>query len=409
MILVFSTTAGQATAQVGVNGGSGMFYVDKAGTLGHKNLALSAYVNSFNYGTPTHVDTDVTEISASVTLGILDNLEISVQAPYSTVSAEGADSESGMSDGIAKLKWNFHDSEKYGVLFSAIGSLTLPLGDKDKGLGSEDAFPGLSLAIDKVYDDITWSFNFGFINSDNEELGLDPKTTYGVGVEYFPNGGKLALIGEVSGYAWNSMLPYRDDSAKTALGLRYFYSDCTSLSAGYSSWGGGDIANYQYLAGITVSFGGKRHSKEPESVVEPVVETAPVEEPVAEVTPEPELAPEPEKIVIVLESVHFMFDKSDLTDIAKQILERNAEKLKTNPGVQISIEGNTCSIGSTGYNKKLGLRRAISAKKYLMEQGLYADRIAVMMSNGEEAPQYPNDTKEGRKLNRRVDFVILVK
>ena len=73
---------------------------------------------------------------------------------------------------------------------------------------------------------------------------------------------------------------------------------------------------------------------------------------------------------------------------------------------QVEIGGHTDSLGSNAYNQKLSQRRAESVKTYLSERGVDANRMEVK-GYGEAEPVAPNDTAEGRELNRRVELKIL--
>ncbi|VAX19955.1 hypothetical protein MNBD_NITROSPINAE03-978 [hydrothermal vent metagenome] len=406
----FIFAASFAHAQTGVDGGTGLFFVDKAKTLGHKNYSISGFYSDLNYET-AKVNTDQTILSIPFTLGISDNLEVSAVYRSVNIDPEGFQSVDGPADGLGKLKWNFLNSEKYRIRLAAIGLVTLPFGSENKGLGTGDTDLGVKLALDKEYDNITWHFNVGFL--DHKAENLDSVFLYGAGFEWFatPN---LSLIGEVRGRSWSDQVPMRDDNTTAGGGIRYYVGDWASVSAGYNSWGGGTgerSPNAMWTIGVT--FGRGLGQPRPASRIEPIAEEEKPAEPEAPAapapapTPAPEPAPEPEVITIVLEGVHFKFDKSDLTDEAKEILQRNAEKLKANPDVKVVVEGYTCSIGSKGYNYKLGLRRAKSAKLYLVKQmGVHPDSMFVITSFGEERPAHTNKTRAGRALNRRVDFVI---
>ena len=58
------------------------------------------------------------------------------------------------------------------------------------------------------------------------------------------------------------------------------------------------------------------------------------------------------------------------------------------------------------YNMQLSVRRAEAVKKYLVDQGIAADRIQVR-GWGELKPVADNSTAEGRAENRRVEVYRL--
>ncbi|OGL42404.1 MAG: hypothetical protein A2161_17270 [Candidatus Schekmanbacteria bacterium RBG_13_48_7] len=118
------------------------------------------------------------------------------------------------------------------------------------------------------------------------------------------------------------------------------------------------------------------------------------------------VCPPPPVETIIFEPVHFDFDSARLTNIAKAILDDVALSLNRDPRIEVSIEGHTCSIGSNEYNMKLGTRRAQAVFNYLVKRhGISPSRLTVT-SFGEEKPIAPNDTKDGRKKNRRVELIV---
>jgi OOP family OmpA-OmpF porin len=106
------------------------------------------------------------------------------------------------------------------------------------------------------------------------------------------------------------------------------------------------------------------------------------------------------------EDVHFAFDKSDLTDYAKVLLDNAAKVIqdlaKSYPELKVDVAGHTDGTGTDGYNQGLSERRANVVKQYLQRQGVDGTRIGVQ-AYGETRPKASNDTDEGRALNRRTE------
>jgi outer membrane protein OmpA-like peptidoglycan-associated protein len=128
--------------------------------------------------------------------------------------------------------------------------------------------------------------------------------------------------------------------------------------------------------------------------------------------PPPPRPPEPpERRVerIVLQSVHFEFDKSRLTPLGRRVLDEAAQKLKESPNLSVEIEGHTDSIGTELYNLGLGKRRAEVVKGYLVLRHQVDPKRMTTLSYGESRPIADNRTREGRALNRRVEFKVLVR
>ena len=80
--------------------------------------------------------------------------------------------------------------------------------------------------------------------------------------------------------------------------------------------------------------------------------------------------------------------------------------MKNNPKVSVEISGHTDNTGNVDYNKFLSQRRADAIKKYLTEHGIDASLIKAV-GYGIENPIGDNNTRIGRRLNRRTEFKIL--
>jgi len=94
-----------------------------------------------------------------------------------------------------------------------------------------------------------------------------------------------------------------------------------------------------------------------------------------------------------------------LSDQAQQILNSKADYLSTNPGVEVTVGGHCDDRGTNAYNIALGERRAESAKKYLVDLGISANRLKTI-SYGEERPIAIGQNEASWFQNRRAQFVI---
>jgi peptidoglycan-associated lipoprotein len=106
------------------------------------------------------------------------------------------------------------------------------------------------------------------------------------------------------------------------------------------------------------------------------------------------------------EKIYFDFDKSDLKPEARAILDKKADWLRSNPQYRLRIEGNCDDRGSNEYNVALGERRADSAMKYLISEGIPANRLSTI-SYGEEKPTCTQETEGCWAKNRRDEFRLL--
>jgi outer membrane protein OmpA-like peptidoglycan-associated protein len=112
-----------------------------------------------------------------------------------------------------------------------------------------------------------------------------------------------------------------------------------------------------------------------------------------------------ESPLLVPGDVLFAFNSAVLKAEAIEYLKRAHEILRTrSQGRTIVIEGHTDSTGSAAYNLKLSLRRALVVKQWLVRQRFPKPTRLEARGLGESKPLAPNDTIEGRRKNRRVEF-----
>ena len=103
--------------------------------------------------------------------------------------------------------------------------------------------------------------------------------------------------------------------------------------------------------------------------------------------------------------IYFDFDRDTIRDDQIERLEKNGIYLQGNPAKRIMIAGNCDERGTSEYNMGLGERRAITAKRYLINAGIAEDRIRTV-SFGDEMPLFPGSDEWSWSQNRRDDFVI---
>ncbi|TVM17340.1 hypothetical protein DPQ33_09150 [Oceanidesulfovibrio indonesiensis] len=109
--------------------------------------------------------------------------------------------------------------------------------------------------------------------------------------------------------------------------------------------------------------------------------------------------------VIMFRSIQFDFDRSFIRDDMRPILDEAAQIILEND-CNYELAGHTCNIGTEQYNQGLSERRAASVKDYLVGRGVDSAKLTTV-GYGELQPKYDNSTREGRRLNRRVEIRVL--
>lgn len=107
-----------------------------------------------------------------------------------------------------------------------------------------------------------------------------------------------------------------------------------------------------------------------------------------------------ELVAKVGDRVFFDLDKYDIRADAQKTLKAQAEWLKQNSGLSITIEGHCDERGTREYNLALGERRANAVKDYLVALGVSANRITTI-SYGEERPVALGHEESAWAQNRR--------
>lgn len=109
---------------------------------------------------------------------------------------------------------------------------------------------------------------------------------------------------------------------------------------------------------------------------------------------------------VLFENIYFNFDKYNLRPEARKVLRELADYLKEHPEVQVEMNANTDSYGTSAYNNVLSRKRGEAAFDYLVKKGIDKSSL-VVNALGESKPIATNTNPAGRQLNRRVEFYIL--
>lgn len=194
-------------------------------------------------------------------------------------------------------------------------------------------------------------------------------------------------------------------------------SAAESLVDGYAKSGGG-VAKNSYGECWRTSY-----ANSTEKLLECGYE-APKPEPMAAPAP----VPKPEPVVVTKEvvatstavsltttiaemvdikaGVLFGFDSAELSDDGKSIINERIQRFsgKNIKTLEVKVVGYTDASGPTAYNLKLSERRARTVADYLEQNTKIPDEEVESVGMGEENPIADNGSREGRKLNRRVEI-----
>jgi outer membrane protein OmpA-like peptidoglycan-associated protein len=111
--------------------------------------------------------------------------------------------------------------------------------------------------------------------------------------------------------------------------------------------------------------------------------------------------------IVILQRILFKFGKDRILKRSWPVLEAVAQRLSENPQIRkVRVEGHTDSKGSAGKNRLLSKKRARAVVKALVKAGVEPSRLAYE-GFGERVPIADNGSKDGRRRNRRVEFMIV--
>lgn len=103
----------------------------------------------------------------------------------------------------------------------------------------------------------------------------------------------------------------------------------------------------------------------------------------------------------------FAFNRAKLLPDYQQALRRAASILKRQNHWHLQLTGHTDTIGNEKENYRLGMRRADTVRRFLLEQGVEASQISIF-SAGEIASIEDPRSRTQRLSNRKVEAKVLV-
>ncbi len=108
----------------------------------------------------------------------------------------------------------------------------------------------------------------------------------------------------------------------------------------------------------------------------------------------------------IKQQVHFLSNKAKILPDSDELLNEVADVIKTNPRLEVRIEGHTDSSGSPKRNMKLSQDRADAVRTYLIGRGVPASHLTAE-GFGPSRPIASNASSSGKAQNRRVEFKIV--
>jgi len=104
-----------------------------------------------------------------------------------------------------------------------------------------------------------------------------------------------------------------------------------------------------------------------------------------------------------LQAVQFAPNRAVLLNSSKSVLDQIVTVLKKYPDYKVAIHGHTDAIGGDKDNLILSKERAKACLDFLASKGINKNRMT-SDGFGETKPKADNNTKTGRRINRRVEF-----
>jgi len=106
-------------------------------------------------------------------------------------------------------------------------------------------------------------------------------------------------------------------------------------------------------------------------------------------------------------TVHFGFDKANLTPRAKDALDQLAQQLTSTKNYLIVVDGNTDQIGSAEYNYELSRRRADAVVNYLASKYNVPAHKFYLIGLGKDKLADEGKSAKSRAENRRVEVRLM--
>lgn len=111
---------------------------------------------------------------------------------------------------------------------------------------------------------------------------------------------------------------------------------------------------------------------------------------------------------LVVDNIQFATNQYTIEPGSQQGLDYLVRLMRARPTLKLRVEGFTDNVGDHARNMKLSSQRADAVRTYMAQHGIAVNRLFTI-GYGETRPTASNDTEEGRRLNRRTEFIIMQK
>ena len=111
-------------------------------------------------------------------------------------------------------------------------------------------------------------------------------------------------------------------------------------------------------------------------------------------------------VVNVGDRVYFEVDQTDLTPLARDTLNKQAQWLARYPKYTVTVEGHADERGTREYNLALSARRSTVTRDYLMSLGVQPNRMRTV-AYGKERPVALGSNESAWAQNRRAATITV--
>ena len=113
-----------------------------------------------------------------------------------------------------------------------------------------------------------------------------------------------------------------------------------------------------------------------------------------------------DQLLIRLKNMQYQSGRTELPSSAYPVLAKVKDVIASLGAEKVKVEGHSDASGSKKLNQKLSQGRAESVAKYLESEKVIGKNQVEAEGLGFEKPIAPNNTKQGRAQNRRVDIIV---